>query len=102
MAKPYAEECVADECRSPAATIAQDLCNPLMGTSTLRSTPWRAQWSVEGPIRAFWHQILARQFALNSRKLRGTYFGLSVGVAGRVFGLHFDTRQKRTFKNPDV
>jgi hypothetical protein len=72
------------------------------GYFLLRSTPWKAQSSVEGPIRAFWHQILARQFALNSRKLRGTYFGLSVWVAGRVFGLHFDTRQKRTFKNPDV
>jgi hypothetical protein len=75
---------------------------PPDGYFILRNTPWRAQWSVEGSIPTFCHQTLARQFALNSRKLRGTYFGLSVWVAGRVFGLHFDTRQKRTFKNPDV
>src|SRR5215217_2759601 len=34
MAEPYAGECVADECRSPAARIAQDLRDPLTGTST--------------------------------------------------------------------
>src|SRR5918998_3982742 len=68
---------------------------PPDGQSDLRSTPRKAQWSVEGPIRAFWHQILPRQLVLNRRKLRGTYFGLSVWVAGRVFGSHFDTRQKR-------
>jgi hypothetical protein len=33
MAEPYIEECVADECRSPAARIAQDLRDPLTGIS---------------------------------------------------------------------
>src|SRR3712207_5592085 len=101
MTGSWADEWPAGKCRLPASRIAQNLRGPLAGC-TIRSTPRDAQSSAKGPIRAFWHQVVARQLALNGRRLRGTYFGLSVRVAGRVFGPHSDTQRKRTFKNPDV
>src|SRR5215203_4544510 len=83
MAEPYAEECVADECRSPAARIAQDLRDPLTGTFSLRSTPWKAQSSVEGPIRAFGTKYLPASSLLiaesSAGRIAASPCGLRVG-----------------------
>ena len=73
MAEPYAEECVADECRSPAARIAQDLRDPLTGISPS-----------EAPLGKLSRVLRARSGHFGTKYLPASSLLIAESSAGRI------------------
>jgi hypothetical protein len=73
MAEPYTEECVVDECRSPAARIAQDLRDPLTGT-----------FPSEAPLGKLSRVLRARSGHFGTKYLPASSLLIAESSAGRI------------------